>query len=378
MNLSDSEYMKRAIELAKLGVYTAKPNPCVGCVIVKANEIVGLGFHRKAGEPHAEINALRDAQQRGIDVEGATAYVTLEPCSHHGKTGPCCEALVTAKLARVVVAMTDPNPLVAGRGCEYLRSAGVEVALGVEGEAAKALNKGFIKRMEQGLPWVQLKMAMSLDGRTAMASGESQWITGPEARAAVQQIRAEHGAIITGVDTVIYDNARLTVRDASFVDEEQRLEILTAQPLRVVLDSALRLPLSADILKQPGETWLLTLVAEESRHKPFQKAGARVIVLPEKSGRIDLQAVLSLLAQAQCNSVLVEAGAALAGSFVAEGFVDQLSIFMAPTLLGSDARPLLNWPLSEMAEQQRLDILSIVAVGDDWRIDAKPVNSANK
>ena len=366
----DRHYMALAIGLAQRGLYTTSPNPRVGCVLVREGKIIGQGFHLRRGEGHAEVNALAAAG----DAKAATAYVTLEPCSHTGKTPPCCEALIDAAVSRVVIAMKDPNPLVSGGGIARLRAAGINVEIGLMEAEARALNPGFIKRMETGLPWLRVKLAMSLDGRTAMASGESQWITGSEARSDVQRLRAQSCAIISGVDTVIADQASLTVRaDEMAIDPKLALLAVEKQPLRVVLDSTLRLPADAKILSGPGRTLIVAAQENPSAQQQLEKAGANVLIMAGDDGRIDLPALLARLAAESCNEVLVEAGATLAGAFVEAGLVDQLIVYMAPTLLGSDARPLLQLPLDTMAQQQHLDIDSIEPVGKDWRITARPV-----
>ncbi|MBV1787433.1 bifunctional diaminohydroxyphosphoribosylaminopyrimidine deaminase/5-amino-6-(5-phosphoribosylamino)uracil reductase RibD [Marinobacterium sp. D7] len=361
----DHQFMGRAIVLARRGLYTTDPNPRVGCVLVRDGEIVGEGYHVRAGEGHAEVNALRMA---GDNACGATAYVTLEPCSHFGRTPPCADTLIDAGIRRMVCAMVDPNPAVAGRGLEKLRAAGIEVASGLMEREARALNPGFIKRMERGLPLVRIKLASSVDGRTAMASGESQWITGPQARSDVQRLRARSSAIVTGIDSVLIDNSSLTVR----VDElglEQADEIVARQPLRVVLDTDLRLPVDAKILQQPGRTQVITRSRDENRIEALWSAGAEVISLPGE-GRIDLQALLEHLAsREQCNEVLVECGATLAGAFVGAGLVDELIQYMAPKLLGSQARPLLELPLERMAQQVPLALADIRHLGADLRLD---------
>lgn len=367
--IADREYMAEALQLARRGLYTTAPNPRVGCVLVRDGKIIGRGWHVRAGEGHAEVNALADACQ---DARGATAYVTLEPCSHHGRTPPCCEALAAAGISRVVVAMRDPNPAVSGRGLEYLRQAGIAVEVGLLEQEARALNPGFISRMERGRPWVRVKLAMSLDGRTAMASGESQWLTGPAARSDVQRLRARSCAVISGVDTVLADNAALSVRagELGLPDAET---IAARQPLRVVLDSQLRLHPPARIFAQPGRLVVATINDEQRRWETLVDADAEVLRLPERDGRVDLQALLDWLSAQQCNEILVEAGARLAGAFWRAGLVDWLTIYMAPTLLGSNGRPLLELPLDKMREQQRLDIREIRAIGVDWRLDAVPL-----
>ncbi|NRB55853.1 MAG: bifunctional diaminohydroxyphosphoribosylaminopyrimidine deaminase/5-amino-6-(5-phosphoribosylamino)uracil reductase RibD [Salinicola sp.] len=372
-SLSPQSCMDRAIQLAWQGRYSCDPNPRVGCVLVRDGRIVGEGFHVRAGEPHAEINALRMA---GEAARGATAYVTLEPCSHTGRTGPCSLALIEAGVTRVVAAMEDPNPQVSGRGFAMLRDAGVDVAVGLREEAASRLNPGFIRRMREGLPRVTLKMAMSLDGRTAMASGESQWITGPAARRQVQRLRAESSAVLAGVESIILDDSRLTVRaDQLGLDDAEA--IARRQPLRVILDSQLRMPLAAACLSEPGRTLVFTIQAEMSeRRRRLEAAGAEVVVMPANAeGRVEFTALLRHLATREaCSEVLVETGATLAGALLEADCVDRLELFMAATLLGSEARPLFALPgLATMSQQRRLKIDDIRALGDDWRISARPL-----
>jgi diaminohydroxyphosphoribosylaminopyrimidine deaminase/5-amino-6-(5-phosphoribosylamino)uracil reductase len=373
-----SAWMARALTLARRGLYTTDPNPRVGCVLVGQGRLVGAGFHVRAGEPHAEIHALREA---GDAARGATAYVTLEPCSHQGRTGPCAVALVEAGVSQVKVAMADTNPAVAGRGIALLREAGVDVEVGLLEEQARALNPGFIMRMEHGRPFVRLKMAMSLDGRTAMRSGESQWITGPQARREVQRLRARSSAILTGVDSIIFDNSRLTVRP-----EQAELEGIEwpadRQPLRVVVDTHLRLPQAAACLREPGRTLVVTCVDhEDPRRSRLEEAGAEVLVMPAgEDGRVDLSALLAHLAVVEeVNEVLLETGATLAGAMLDAALVDEMQLFMAPILLGGEARPLFELPgLATMVQQRPLDILDIRAVGRDWRITARPTGAQRR
>ncbi|MDY7116787.1 bifunctional diaminohydroxyphosphoribosylaminopyrimidine deaminase/5-amino-6-(5-phosphoribosylamino)uracil reductase RibD [Halomonas sp. SSL-5] len=365
-------WMARALELARRGLYTTHPNPRVGCVLVKDGRVVGEGYHARAGEPHAEVHALNAA---GEAARGATAYVTLEPCSHQGRTGPCAQALIEAGVARVVVAMEDPNPAVAGRGIAMLREAGIEVTVGIAEDEARALNAGFVRRMDHGRPFVRLKMAMSLDGRTAMRSGESQWITGPEARRQVQRLRARSSAVLTGVESVIFDNSRLTVR-ADQLGLPEAEAIAARQPLRVIVDSRLRLPEAAACLTEPGRTLVVTVEGvEPERIERLTRAGAEVLTLPAGAeGRVDLDALLRHLAEVeQANEVLLETGATLAGAMLDAGLVDEMQLFVAPTLLGGDARPLFQLAgIETMAHQRGLEILDIRAVGQDWRITARP------
>ncbi|WP_223472553.1 MULTISPECIES: bifunctional diaminohydroxyphosphoribosylaminopyrimidine deaminase/5-amino-6-(5-phosphoribosylamino)uracil reductase RibD [unclassified Pseudomonas] len=366
----DAHYMARALELARRGHYTTHPNPRVGCVIVRDGQIVGEGWHIRAGEPHAEVHALRAA---GEQARGATAYVTLEPCSHHGRTPPCADALVNAGVARVVAAMQDPNPEVAGRGLQRLAQAGIATESGVlEGEARK-LNEGFLKRMEQGLPFVRVKLAMSLDGRTAMESGESQWITGPAARSAVQRLRAQASVVLTGADTVLADNARLTVRaDELGLDAEQTALIMSRPPLRVLVDGRLRVPLDSAFFKA-GPALVATCMAVEEQYAN----GPECMIVAGDDGQVDLYRLLVELAGRGVNEVLVEAGPRLAGAFARQGLVDEFQIFIAGKFLGSSARPLLDWPLAQMKDAPQLKITEIRAVGDDWRVIAVPVAQAS-
>ncbi|MGZ0705304.1 bifunctional diaminohydroxyphosphoribosylaminopyrimidine deaminase/5-amino-6-(5-phosphoribosylamino)uracil reductase RibD [Pseudomonas piscis] len=366
----DAHYMARALELARKGRYTTHPNPRVGCVIVRDGEVVGEGWHVRAGEPHAEVHALRAA---GDKARGATAYVTLEPCSHHGRTPPCADALVTAGVARVVAAMQDPNPQVAGRGMRRLAEAGIAVHDGVLEHEARAINKGFLKRMEHGLPYVRVKLAMSLDGRTAMASGESQWITGPAARSAVQRLRAESSVVLTGADTVLADGARLTVRAAELgLDAELTALAMTRPPLRVLIDGRLRVPLDAPFFKA-GPALVATCAAVEEQYAN----GPECLIVPGPDGQVDLHRLLLELAARGVNEVLVEAGPRLAGAFARQGLVDEYQIFVAGKFLGSSARPLLDWPLAQMSEAPLLKIIETRAVGDDWRVTAIPAPPAS-
>jgi len=365
---ADHCYMARALQLAEQGLYTTDPNPRVGCVLVRAGEVVGEGAHLKAGEPHAEVHALRMAAAR---AEGATAYVTLEPCSHQGRTPPCADALVRAGVARVVAAMEDPNPQVAGRGLARLAAAGIATAVGLLEPQARRLNPGFISRMERGRPFVRLKLAASLDGRTAMRSGQSQWITGAAARADVQRLRARSSVVASGVDTLLHDDAALTVRAAELgLPPELADRAAARQPRRLVLDSQLRLPEQAKLLRQPGEVLLATVLApDHPRAEALVAAGARLMTLPGAHGRVDLNALLARLAtDYQCNELLLECGATLAGAAMQAGLVDELVLYLATTLLGSDARPLLALPLERMEQQRRLQLIDSRMLGDDLRL----------
>ncbi|MEE4081547.1 bifunctional diaminohydroxyphosphoribosylaminopyrimidine deaminase/5-amino-6-(5-phosphoribosylamino)uracil reductase RibD [Pseudomonas viridiflava] len=366
----DVHYMARALELARKGLYSTHPNPRVGCVIVREGQIVGEGWHALAGEPHAEVHALRQA---GEQARGATAYVTLEPCSHHGRTPPCADALVNAGVTRVVASMQDPNPEVAGRGLLRLMTAGIAVQCGVLEAEARALNKGFIKRMETGQPCVRVKLAMSLDGRTAMASGESQWITGPEARSAVQRLRAQSSVVLTGADTVLADKARLTVRpDELGLNAELTALAAARAPLRVLIDGRLRVPLDAPYF-QAGSALVATCAAASARGR-YHDEGHEIVAMADSAGHVDLRKLLTELGTRGVNEVLVEAGPRLAGAFTRLGLVDEFQIFIAGKFLGSSARPLLDLPLAQMSEALELKIVEMRAVGNDWRVIALPVS----
>lgn len=360
---SDHKFMARALRLAERGLFTTDPNPRVGCVIVGDSRVVGEGWHRRAGEAHAERVALEAA---GRAARGATAYVTLEPCSHQGRTPPCAEALVEAGVARVIFALADPNPAVAGRGAGCLRAAGIDVASGLLWEPAEAINRGFLKRMRVGLPWVTVKLAMSLDGRTAMASGESRWITDAPARRDVHRLRARSSAVLTGVETVLADDPRLTARDV-----EGPLE----PPRRFVFDSTLRTPPTAALVTDGGGVTLLCSRPAEGRAAALEARGAEVCTLPaDAAGHIDPEPALRMLARLEMNEVMVESGPTLAGALVRAGLVDELVIYAAPHLMGGEGRPLLRLPgLGRMAERLSLSIVDLRMIGDDIRITARPV-----
>ena len=371
MNFSiiDREMMSQALKLAAKGRFTTSPNPTVGCVIMADGKIVGQGFTRPAGGNHAEIEALETA--RDTDITGATAYVSLEPCSHQGKTGPCVDALIAAGIARVVIACEDPNPQVAGSGIEKLQAAGIQVESGLLEDQARDINKGFIKRHEQGTPWVLVKMAASLDGRTAMASGQSQWITTPPARQDVQRLRAASCAIITGIGTQLMDDPSLTVR---ITHEDLGVEDSIQQPLRVVVDSKLQMAATARMFEQPGPTLIATLDGESQREKSqaLIDAGAEVVFLPAIGEHIDLQALLVELAARGCNQVMVEAGAGLAGAFIAEGLLDELVCYWAPKLFGNDARPMFNLPIRTIDAHLALSVKDMRMIGEDIRVTLYP------
>ena len=353
--------MARALQLAERGLFTTDPNPRVGCIIAKDGDVVGEGWHQWAGEAHAEVNALQDA---GTAAKDADCYVTLEPCSHFGRTSPCVDALIKSGVKHVFVAMTDPNPLVAGNGIAKLRSAGIEVTVGILQQQAEKLNPGFCQRMRTNRPYVRSKIAMSLDGRTAMASGESQWITGSEARLDVQKLRARSSAILTGIGTVIADDPVLTVRpEGDWYHDNQAVR----QPLRVVVDSQLQISEQAKLFKSDGKVLIATVVDSESDNN------AEVLTMPAKDDQVNLSALMTELAQREINELMVEAGAVLNGALLREQLIDELVIYMAPKLMGDDAKGIFHLPeLKTMAQNIDLNISDIRAVGNDWRITAVP------
>jgi len=357
---ADHAFMARALQLAARGRYTAHPNPTVGCVLVHGDAVVGEGWHQLAGEAHAEINALAVA---GENSRGARAYVTLEPCAHHGKTPPCTTALIDAGIAEVIVALEDPNPRVNGRGLQQLADAGVRVRSGLLQDAVARQLEGFVSRIVRGRPFVRLKLAASLDGCIAMKNGESQWITGTDARADVQRLRAGSGAIMTGIGTVLADDPSLTVRDAS-------IDMRGRQPLRVVLDSRLRMPLSAEMLALPGTT--LVYCHDDAKRNLLVDAGAEVTRVAGDGDAVDLAAVFDDLASRDINAVLVEAGPALAGSLVEQDLVDELVIYQAPQIMGSETMRLFRTPTwTSLADRRNLQIMDMRRVGDDMRITAR-------
>ena len=358
--------MQRALALAARGLETTDPNPRVGCVLARGERIVGEGWHERAGEAHAEVAALRAA---GPQAAGATAYVTLEPCAHQGRTAPCTLALTGARVARVVYAVGDPNPQVNGRGAAALRAASISVESGLLEDEARELNAGFFKRMESGRPFVRLKLAQSLDGRTALANGVSKWITGEAARADVQSWRARSSAVLTGIGTVLADDPQLTVRLPPTGGGERR------QPLRVVLDSALRTPPEARLFAGGGEVLILTTLAalDEARATALSARGARIESLPDRAGRLELPAVLDRLGELEANEVLIEAGATLAGELVQQGLVDELLLYVAPRLLGPAGRALVELPtLTELAAAPSFALIESQLVGADLRLRLRP------
>ena len=355
LSAEDSVWMAQALQLAERGLYTTTPNPRVGCVVVKDGDQLGEGWHERAGEAHAEVHALREA---GTAAKGATAYVTLEPCSHHGRTPPCADALITAGIARVVVAMQDPNPQVSGQGIARLRAAGIEVECGLMEASARTLNAGFVSRMSRGLPLVRSKIAMSLDGRTALSNGVSQWITGAAARRDGHHWRARSCAVLTGMGTVLVDDALLSVREVP----------TTRQPLRVVLDSGLKMPLTARIL-QGGNVLIYTTTRDTQKIAALEKVGAKVEVMVAANGQVDLLACLKDLAVRGCNEVLVEAGSTLNGALLQAALVDELVLYMAPQLLGDMARGMAQLAeLTSLDQRVELKWLDVRQIGQDLRI----------
>jgi diaminohydroxyphosphoribosylaminopyrimidine deaminase/5-amino-6-(5-phosphoribosylamino)uracil reductase len=358
---ADQQHMAEALRLAENGLFTATPNPRVGCVIVRDGQAVGAGWHEKAGGPHAEIMALSAAGER---ARGATAYVSLEPCSHHGRTPPCVDALIEAGVARVVAAMQDPNSRVAGSGFAALRAAGIQVESGLMQDEARALNIGFVARMSRGRPWVRMKIAASLDGRTALANGQSQWITGPEARRDGHAWRARACALLTGIGTVRDDDPQLNVREIE----------TTRQPLKVVVDSRLQLPLSAKLLES-GRVLVAAAVDDQAGIAALQDKGAEVVVLPNARGKVALTELMRELARRELNEVQVEAGFRLNGSLLVAGLVDELLIYLAPGILGDGACGMFSLPeLADLAQKRLVQFTDVRTIGSDIRILARVVN----
>ena len=350
--------MARALELAERGLYTTTPNPRVGCVIVRDGAVAGEGWHERAGAAHAEVNALAQAGQR---ARGATAYVSLEPCAHQGRTGPCTQALIQAGVARVVAALQDPNPKVGGKGLDELRHAGIEAAAGLFENEARELNIGFVSRMARGRPWVRLKVAASLDGKTALNNGKSQWITGEAARRDGHHWRARACAVLTGGGTVHADDPRLTVRDVP----------TTRQPLRVVVDSKLETPPAAKIL-EGGGTLIVAARDEKAKIAALKARGAEVVVMPNSAGKVDLGSLLGELARREVNEIHVEAGFRLNGSLVREGWVDEVLIYLAPSLIGDKAPGMFELPeLTELSGRRELRITDVRMIGPDIRVMAR-------
>jgi diaminohydroxyphosphoribosylaminopyrimidine deaminase/5-amino-6-(5-phosphoribosylamino)uracil reductase len=366
---SHKKFMKKALRLAAKGVFTTGANPRVGCVIVKDNQILAQAYHQRVGEKHAEALALAKA---GESAQGATAYVTLEPCSHVGKNPPCADALIHAGIKTVVVCNDDPNPLVAGQGYQKLELAGITVIRGVLSERGQDLNRGFLHRMQTGMPWIRSKSAQSLDGRTAMASGESYWITGEKARADVQYWRGRSGAVITGIETVLQDDCQLNFRPEKLSKKHQEISGKHAvnQPLRVIVDSHLRTPLDARILNHPTQVLIATAVEDEVKKNQYIKSGIQVKTMRTANGQVDLQQLCRYLAMHEINEVLIESGATLSGAFLAAGLIDEIIVYTAPILLGSSGRPLFQINIEEMSKRHHIEITSIKSFDKDQRLRA--------
>ncbi len=360
---ADYSFMARALKLARRGWYSTHPNPRVGCVIVRDGEILGEGYHRKAGEPHAERMALADAC---TSVQGATAYVTLEPCCHHGKTPPCTDGLIEAGIAEVVIAMQDPNPLVAGQGVSQLEAAGIKTRSGLLEAQAVALNRGFVKRMQDSRPRVRCKLACSLDGRTAMQSGESVWISSAQSRRDVQFLRAESSAILTGAGTVLADNPSMNVR-LTAAELKLDADLPVCQPVRVILDATLKIPADAKILTLPGDVLIFCDRNLIGTAESYPSGNVRLLGVDNDNGELNLAQVMQQLAQLQINDLLLESGAVLAGSMLQAGLVDELVVYQAPHLMGDSARGLLHLPLDKMSERVSLSLTDRRSVGEDTR-----------
>jgi diaminohydroxyphosphoribosylaminopyrimidine deaminase / 5-amino-6-(5-phosphoribosylamino)uracil reductase len=355
---ADYRFMAQALELARRGLYTTTPNPRVGCVIVRDGQVIGEGYHARAGEAHAEVHALRQA---GEQARGSTVYVTLEPCAHYGRTPPCAEALLQAGVARVVAAMADPNPLVAGRGLALLERNGIMTGSGLLAAEAAELNRGFVARMTRGRPWLRLKIAASLDGRTALANGVSQWITDTPARSDVHRWRAQSCAVLTGIGTVLADDPELSVRHVE----------TSRQPARIVVDSQLRLPPTARLLAA-GKVLVATTSRDTEKIRRLEQAGAELLQAGSPGGQVDLNTLLVALAARGCNEILTEAGATLSGALLQAGLVDELIIYLAPRLMGGAARGMLDLPgYTQMAQVPGLAIQEVRAIGQDWRVMAR-------
>ena len=358
---SDTHWMSLALSWAEKALFITSPNPRVGCVIINAQgTLLGAGHTQPAGQAHAEIMALQDAKQRGLDVAGAIAYVSLEPCSHQGRTGPCCEALIQAGLSRVVVAVQDPNPQVSGNGIARLRQSGMQVDVGILQDKARALNQGFFKRMTTGLPWMRLKVAASLDGQTALSNGVSQWITSAAARQDGHAWRARACALLTGIGTVLEDDPQLNVRD---IDSPR-------QPTLVIVDSKLETPLNAKLWQTQREVWIYCAIEAADRRAALEAKGARVMCLPNAHGKVDLRAMQQDLGQRSINEVHIEAGFKLNGSLLGDGLVDELLVYLAPMLIGNGLGIANLGPFASLSQALKLDIQNVASVGDDIRVIA--------
>lgn len=371
--MATSPFMQKALDLAAQALRITSPNPRVGCVIVNAQgQVVGQGHTQRAGGPHAEVVALQDAASKNLSVEGATVYVSLEPCAHHGKTGPCCEALAKAKVGKVIVAMVDPNPLVAGKGIDKLKAANIDVEIGDGASASASLNPGFLSRMSRQKPWVRMKIAASLDGQTALHNGQSQWITGPEARADGHAWRARACAILTGIGTVLEDNPLLDIRLSPHAESPIRM------PHLVIVDSRLETPLDARLFEHskpnsptPRQVWIYAAIDNPAKRASLEALGARVTLLPNPDGKVDLNALLHDLARREVNELHVEAGHKLNGSLLREACVDEFLVYLAPQMLGS-GRGMAQWgPLDNLSQALRLEFTETQLIGKDLRVLAK-------
>jgi diaminohydroxyphosphoribosylaminopyrimidine deaminase/5-amino-6-(5-phosphoribosylamino)uracil reductase len=371
--MATSPFMQKALDLAAQALRITSPNPRVGCVIVNSQgQVVGQGHTQRAGGPHAEVVALQDAASKNLSVEGATVYVSLEPCAHHGKTGPCCEALAKAKVGKVVVAMVDPNPLVAGKGIDKLKAANIDVEIGDGASASASLNPGFLSRMSRQKPWVRMKIAASLDGQTALQNGQSQWITGPEARADGHAWRARACAILTGIGTVLEDNPLLDIRLSLHAESPIRM------PHLVIVDSRLETPLDARLFEHskpnsptPRQVWIYAAIDNSAKRASLEALGARVTLLPNPDGKVDLNALLHDLARREVNELHVEAGHKLNGSLLREACVDEFLVYLAPQMLGS-GRGMAQWgPLDNLSQALRLEFTETQLIGKDLRVLAK-------
>ena len=362
---SDTYWMSHALSWAEKALFITSPNPRVGCVIINAQGVLlGAGHTQPAGQAHAEIMALQDAKQRGMDLAGAIAYVSLEPCSHQGRTGPCCEALIQAGLSRVVVAVQDPNPQVSGNGIARLRQSGMQVDVGILQDEARALNQGFFKRMTTGLPWMRLKVAASLDGQTALSNGVSQWITSAAARQDGHAWRARACALLTGIGTVLEDDPQLNVRD---IDSPR-------QPTLVIVDSKLETPLNAKLWQTQREVWIYCAIEAADRRAALEAKGARVVCLPNALGKVDLHAMQQDLGQRSINELHIEAGFKLNGSLLGDGLVDELLLYLAPMLIGNGLGIANLGPFASLSQALKLDIQNVASVGDDIRVIAHMKN----
>ena len=350
------KYMARALQLARKGIYSTHPNPAVGCLIVNDGKIVGKSWHEEAGQAHAEVIALKQADS---SAKGATMYVTLEPCSHLGKTPPCVKSIIKSGISRVVIATEDPNPLVNRSGISELQRAGIDITLGVGQVQAKQINRGFLKRISTGIPWVTLKIASSLDGKTAMADGESQWITSEPARRDAHKFRAAASGILTGAGTVLRDNPNMNAR----------LDGTDRQPLRIILDTNLSTPPDARILHAPGKVLIVTTIGEDGAIEGYQNDSVEIMQCPALGGRINLPELMLELGRREMNTILLEAGSRLSGSMIEQGLVDEIVVYMAPDLLGSDARGMFDIPgLDKIADKMKLVYKDVTMVGRDLRL----------